>query len=265
LPEPEAERVADAAPPEVVAEVAMAAPPVEKPEVEPEPASTPAVEADAAPPVLNPLPTRLDLHFQVRYGPASGEQTLMWVNEGERYTLTSVTAATGLASVFYRGRFVQTSRGRMTSRGLVPEEFWDQRGDKHSSARFDAANGTLTLSPAKGAPRHFAYSGDVQDALSLFFQLSLTAPPPDGPLSYAVFNGKKLRTYTYRVRGEETLETALGALRTLHLERVTDGEGRFEIWLAADRHYLPVRVLRVEDSGAEGELTIRSIGIGDSP
>ncbi|HWR77835.1 MAG TPA: DUF3108 domain-containing protein [Thiobacillus sp.] len=260
LPEQVAEDVAEAAMPEdVAAEVAMAVPPVEMPELEAEPASRPAAETEAAGPPLNALPQRLDLRFQVRYGLARGEQTLLWVNEGERYTLTSVAAATGLAGVFYSGRFVQTSRGRITPRGLVPEEFWDQRGDKRSSAVFDAANGNLTLNPAKGAPRHFVYQGEVQDALSLFFQLALTAPPPDRLLTYTVFNGKKLRNYTYEVRGEASLETALGPLRTLHLARATNGDGRFEIWLAIDRHYLPVRVLRSDDKGGEMELELLSI------
>ena len=262
-PEP-VENVAEAAIPEVAPDdVAMAAPPdelpVEIPGLAPEPASPPAAEAEPAAPPLNPLPPRLDLHFQMRYGPARGEQTLVWINEGDRYTITSVAGATGLAGVFYRGRFVQTSRGRIAPGGLVPEEFWDQRGDKRSSARFDAASGSLTLHPAKGAPRHFSYTGDVQDALSLFFQMALTAPPSGEQLAYAVFNGKKLRHYTYDVRGEKVLETALGPLRTLHLARRTGDDGRFEIWLAIDRHYLPVRVLRVEESGAEGEMTIRAI------
>ncbi|MHB1143619.1 MAG: DUF3108 domain-containing protein [Thiobacillus sp.] len=262
-PDPPAEAVAEAAVPESTADDAMRVPIVaateERSEVEPEPASPPAAEAEAAWPPLNALPPRLDLRFQVRYGIARGEQTLLWVNEGEGYTLTSVASATGLAGVFYRGRFVQTSRGRITPRGLQPEEFWDQRGDARSSARFDSASGTLTLTPAKGAPRHFAYQGEVQDALSLFFQLALTAPPPDGPLAYTVFNGKKLRNYAYDVRGEASLETALGALRTLHLARQADGDGRFEIWLAIDRHYLPVRVLRSDDKGNEVELRVQSI------
>ncbi len=264
VPLPEAvENVEEAAMPEVAADVAMAAPPdelpVEMPGLEPEPASPSAAEAEPAAPPLNPLPPRLDLRFQVRYGLARGEQTLVWINEGDRYTITSVAGATGLAGVFYHGRFVQTSRGRIAPGGLVPEEFWDQRGDKRSSARFNAASGRLTLHPAKGAPRHFSYTGDVQDALSLIFQMALTAPPSGEQLDYAVFNGKKLRHYTYDVRGEEILETALGPLRTLHLARKTGDDGRFEIWLAIDRHYLPVRVLRVEESGAEGEMAIRAI------
>lgn len=254
-PEPQAEPAAEAAAPEaVIAEsVDAVAVPVEQ-----APAAEPASIEAAAPP-LNALPPRLDLRYQVRYGLASGEQTLLWVNEGARYTLTSVAGATGLAGMFYRGRFVQTSRGRITPRGLQPEEFWDQRGDKRSSARFDAAHGDLALEPAKGAPRHFSYQGDVQDALSLFFQLALTAPPPDGKLTFTVFNGKKLRDYTYEVRGEVMLETALGTLRTLHLARVADGDGRFEAWLAIDRHYLPVRVLKSDDKGSEMELAVLSI------
>ena len=258
LPEAEAERepepVAEAAAPEVPAEPALA-------EVAASPAASagPAVP-DVVPAPLNDLPPRIDMRFQLRYGLASGEQTLVWVNTGERYTLTSVAAATGLTGIFYRGRFAQTSRGRITPRGLQPEEFWDQRGNARSSARFDAGSGDLVLDPAKGPPRHFAYSGDVQDALSLFFQLALTAPPPGGQLTYRVFNGKKLRDYTYEVRGEETLDTALGPLRTLHLERVADhDEGRFEAWLAIDRHYLPVRVLRSDDTGSEMELRVESI------
>lgn len=262
-PEPPAEIAAEAAEPEADTDPAVAAPtlpmPDDLPGIEAEPENPPAAEAEAAWPPLNALPPRLDLRFQVHYGLAKGEQTLLWVNQGDGYTITSVAGATGLAGVFYRGRFVQTSRGRVTPRGLQPEEFWDQRGDKRSSARFDVAKGTLTLNPAQGAPRHFSYQGEVQDALSLFFQLALTAPPPDGQLAYTVFNGKKLRNYRYDVRGEEMLETALGALRALHLVRATDGDGRFEIWLAVDRNYLPVRVLRSDDKGNEVELRVRSI------
>ena len=224
-----------------------------------EPAAIEPAPAEIAPPPLNPLPPRLDLRYRLLYGIAHGEQTLVWINEGERYTLTSVASATGFAGVFYRGRFVQTSRGRITPYGLQPEEFWDQRGNKRSSARFDAGRGQLTLQPAKGEPRHFTYQGDAQDALSLFFQMALTAPPPDGRFSYTVFNGKKLRAYTYEVRGEAMLETALGTLRTLHLVRQMNSEGRFEVWLAIDRHYLPVRMLRSEENGEEMELSVRSI------
>lgn len=253
----------EAATPDSAADAAATLPAVAAPADVPasaaEQVAQPASENEAAGPSLNALPPRLELRYQVNYGLARGEQTLLWVNDGEGYTLTSVASATGLAGVFYRGRFVQTSRGRITATGLVPEAFWDQRGDKRSSARFDVASGSLTLTPANGAPRHFAYQGTPQDALSLFFHLALTAPPAEAQLAYTVFNGKKLRNYDYEVRGEDTLDTALGTLRTLQLVRRTNDDGRFEIWLAIDRHYVPVRVLRSDDKGNEVELVLLSM------
>jgi len=224
------------------------------------PADEPATAAaEPAPPPLNPLPPRLDLRYRLRYGLASGEQTLVWVNQGERYTLSSVAVATGLAGVFYRGQFAQISRGRITPGGLQPEDFWDQRGDKRSRASFDAAQGLIVLEPDSGAPRQFSYQGTVQDALSLFFQFALTAPPSGRQLEYRVFNGKKLRDYQYDVLGEAVLDTWLGTLRTLHLVRTGSGDGRFEIWLAIDRHYLPVRIRRSDESDSDMELSILSI------
>jgi hypothetical protein len=210
------------------------------------------------PPPLNPLPPRIDLHFSVHYGVAGGEQTLVWVSDGERYTLTSVASATGLAGLFYRGRLVQTSQGRITPAGLQPEEFWDQRGDRRSSARFDHAAARVTLTPVRGAPRHLDGAGDTQDLLSVLFQLVLTAPP-ETAVRYVVFNGKRLRTYTLEPRGETELETALGPLRTLHLARAATGGDRFEIWLAVDHNYLPVRLLRGDDEGSAVELRILAI------
>ncbi|MFN3544835.1 MAG: DUF3108 domain-containing protein [Thiobacillus sp.] len=222
-----------------------------------------AVESPEAPVVaeavpLNALPPRIDMRFHVRYGIARGEQTLVWVSDGERYTVTSVAAATGIAGIFYGGRFVQTSQGRITARGLVPEMFWDQRGERRSFARFDLASGTLTYQPEQGPPRQFPLSEGTQDTLSLFFQLALTGPL-EGASEFAVFNGRKLRQYAYALVGETVLETALGPLRTLHLARRGNADGRFEVWLAIDRYYLPVRVLRSDDKGNEVELLVASI------
>lgn len=225
-----------------------------------EPAPSIATEVmPAAPtaPALNPLPRRVTLAFGARYGVASGHQTLLWVNEGERYTITSIISPQGMASLLYSGQFVQTSRGRIVASGLQPEEFWDQRGDKRSQSRFDYASQTVLNESSKGT-RTYPLPAGLQDAQSLLFQLALTAPPPaesDNP----VFNGKKVRSYRYRVVGEENLETPLGLLRTLHMARVTETSAeRFEIWLAIDRYYLPVK-LSSEISGLDAELLVQSI------
>ena len=52
----------------------------------------------------------------------------------------------------------------------------------------------------------------------------------------------------YSVGGRERLETPAGQFETLKL--IKEGEkDRTEIWLAADRSYLPVRILVTEKDG----------------
>ena len=224
-----------------------------EPVAQPEPDASPV---EAAPP-LNRLPRRITLEYRARYGLALGQQTLMWVNEGDRYTITSVVSARGLANLIFSGQLVQTSRGRITPQGLQPEEFWDQRGSKRSQSRFDYDAHLIHTDSHKG-PRTAALPAGLQDAQSLLFQLALTAPPATDSES-AVFNGKKVGNYRYRMAGEETLETPLGALRTLHLVRQAEGDAeRFEIWLAADHGYLPVK-LSTEISGYDAELMVESL------
>lgn len=210
-------------------------------------------EAPAGPP-LNPLPNRVRLEYRARIGMATGQMSLLWVNEGEHYTITSILSPQGMASLFFSGQLVQMSRGRIVATGLQPEEFWDQRDNKRSQSRFNYATQTILTESSKGA-RTFPLPAGLQDVQSLLFQLALTAPPAMES-DNAVFNGKKVRSYRYRLVGEENLDTALGALRTLHIVRVTETSAeRFEIWLAVDRYYLPVK-LATEISGYEAELLL---------
>ena len=223
--------------------------PVATPEPEPKPA--------ALPPPLNRLPPRITLVYRARYGVASGKQTLLWVSDGDRYTITSVITASGFASLAFPGKLVQTSRGRITAQGLQPEEFWDQRGDKRRQSRFDYTANLIQSESHKGV-RTDPLPAGLQDVQSLLFQIALTAPPAVDSES-AVFTGKKVRNYRYRVIGEEVLDTPMGALRALRMVRIADEDAeRFEIWLAVDRDYLPIK-LATEISGYDAELIVEKI------
>ena len=214
----------------------------------------PLASETPAGPELNPLPDRVRLEYRARIGLAAGQLSLLWVNEGDYYTVTSVLSPQGMASLFFSGQLVQMSRGRIVATGLQPEEFWDQRDNKRSQSRFNYATQTILTESSKGA-RTFPLPAGLQDAQSLLFQLALTAPPATES-DNAVFNGKKVRSYRYRLMGEENLDTPLGVLRTLHIVRVTEsGAERFEIWLAIDRYYLPVK-LATQISGYDAELLV---------
>jgi hypothetical protein len=213
----------------------------------------------AAAPVapLNAMPRRVTLEYRARYGLASGRQTLLWVSDGAHYTLTSVASASGLARLVFAGQLVQISRGAITAQGLQPEAFWDQRGSKHRQSRFDYVAQIILDENASGARTQPLPVG-MQDTQSLLFQIALTAPPA-ADSSYPVFNGKNVRAYRYHLVGETMLDTAVGRLRALHIVRQTERPAEhFEVWLAVDRYYLPLKLATVV-SGYDAELSLQSI------
>lgn len=250
LPADENTRAEEEGMPEPTAETEdLAADPVPDPEI---------VQTASESPASTMLPVRIEMVFDLHYGIAGGEQKLVWESEGGSYTLTSTAVATGLAGVFYRGRFEQTSQGRISPQGLLPQTFVDRRGDRVARATLDPEAGRIQLTTATGETRQMEGRPGLQDVLSLVFQLALTGPSA-GEQRVAVFNGRALREYTFELRGVKTLETVLGAMDTLHVARIARPGERFEIWLAVDRFYLPVRMVRSDDKGNEMVLQVRSI------
>ncbi len=229
----------------------------------PPPRSAPATDTSASaaqePAPLNPVPAHLQIVYRIRYGPASGRQVLEWAVNKDHYTLSTVIRASGLVGLFYRGRIVQISRGRIGPQGLIPEEFWDERGDYFAQARFDRRAGEVLLQSNRGI-RRYPISADIQDALSLLLQIALTAPPP-ASAEVELFNSKKVRHYLIRTLGEETLDTPLGRLDTLHLAKVNakPNEETFDLWLAPAYHYLPVKIVRRDPHGLDVSLLAEKI------
>lgn len=258
-----------------------AAPPGAPP---PEEAQTPAAPSEAAtepapmvsdasneaPPNPSPGPlTLLPQRIAIAYTLYKGEQKLnvgrmshTWQMEGAHYTLTSIAEATGLFSLFVRGTLIQVSRGELTPEGLKPSEFWIQRGqsgNRTESASFDWTSQILRFGRANEQKTQ-ALNPGTQDVLSVLYQLALTAPHA-GTLDLAVTNGRKFDRYVYRVVGEEMLETPLGTLKTQHLTKASDGGGDgLDVWLAADYHYLPVRVRITDKQGDTAEQLATAIG-----
>ena len=252
---------AETAPPPT-AEPLPAPTPIETARVE-QPAP-PAAQPPAPPPKpLTPLPKRIEIAYTLYKGEQKlnvGRLTTTWQINGTQYTLTSIAEATGLFSLFVRGALIQVSRGELASEGLKPGEFWIQRGqsgNRTDSASFDWAGQLLRYGPANEQRTQPLASG-TQDVLSVLFQLALTAPH-SGTLDLAVTNGRKFDHYRYRVEGEEMLETPLGTVKAEHLAKADPDGDRLDVWLAADYHYLPVRLKITDKKGDTAEQIVQSI------
>jgi len=217
-------------------------------------APPPAVEPEPAAPALPAMPQRVTARFTLfkgLNGMKVGRAEQVWKLDGDRYTISSVAEATGLFSLFASGKHIQESRGEITPAGLKPSNYRVERGkggaDKTDTAQFDWAAMTLTLASG-GGKQTLKLPEGTQDLLSFMYQLAF-APPQSSVVKLQVTNGRKLDSYTYWVV-EEALETPMGVLNTLHLgKHREEGEKDTEVWLAADYHYLPVKISQIDKDG----------------
>ncbi len=241
------------------------------PEVQPHAAASsaetppPAIEPEPPAPAPPAMPQRVTTRFTLfkgLNGMSVGRAEQVWTLDGERYTISSVAEATGLFSLFASGKFVQESRGEITPAGLKPSSYRVERGqkaDRTDAAEFDWNAMTLTLASG-GGKQTLKLPEGTQDLLSFMYQLAF-APPQGSVVKLPVTNGRKLDSYAYWVV-EEALETPMGVLNTLHLgKHREEGEKDTEVWLAADYHYLPVKISQLDKDGDGLVLLANEIAI----
>ena len=65
----------------------------------------------------------------------------------------------------------------------------------------------------------------------------------------------------YRIVGEESIETALGEIKTIHIEKVRgpDDKRSFEFWVAVEHNHLPVQVRFTDKKGRQFDSVVTSI------
>lgn len=166
-----------------------------------------------------------------------------------RYTLRSVAEAKGLLALALSD-LVQESEGSVGTLGLQPERFlyqYGRRADKTQAARFDWPAGRLHLRSGS-REQSVPLEAGAQDLMSFLYQFMYV--PPLEHMRISITNGKRLKRYDYGFEGEEMLDTEMGELRCIHIARSAADEEKTEIWLAADYHYLPVKISKTEKDGA---------------
>jgi len=106
----------------------------------------------------------------------------------------------------------------------------------------------------------------VQDPLSLqlALRLAVIANPDQEHYSFSVIDGDEIEVQEYRKVGKEILDTPLGQIAALRLDRVRrEGSNRStSIWLAQDWDYLLARIEQVNAS-LKIELMLESATMAD--
>jgi len=116
------------------------------------------------------------------------------------------------------------------------------------------------MTVARNEPWSQAYEEGVQDKLSYQLQLREDLLAGKSMLSYRIADGGRIKTYRFTRAGNERLTTPAGTFDCirLQLERTADQQQTL-IWMAPELEYLTVRLLRIDESGREHFLNLKSL------
>jgi len=229
--------------PELPPEPDLPPPPEPKPEVVA--LAQPAVPVKALEPEPFPtraLPGRLKVTYALTSAFADGKATYEWERDGDNYTITGEAFAEGFFTLFLEGRVLQESRGKVTSEGLRPERFSEQKpGHPPEGLEFDWSGRTVTFD-RKGEKSSAELGDNTVDWLSMIFQLA-HKPPKGDAFDMRVYTQRRLYSFRLKVLGEEELDLPIGKVRALHLRHVDEAKNEYvDVWLGVDQHYMPVKL-----------------------
>jgi Protein of unknown function (DUF3108) len=205
-------------------------------------------------------PEQITLTYEMkRNGTVLGDVSETIEHDGRTYTITSEVRGRGFLALF--GVLKRTSRGHITPQGLRPDEFRDERpGGWAVSAKFDWDARSVTQE-RKGKSETLPMQGTAQDPLSLAYSFAFV-PPKGKEYDVTRADGRGFTPFRFAVIGSEKLVTPAGEMQTLHIAKVPDGaeDKATDIWFAAERDFLPVRVLVVEKDGTRSDQVLTRIG-----
>ena len=218
---------------------------------------------DAKPPVV--LPPRLDLAYKVFFGTHGfmiGEATYRFEHTGDRYRISTIGQARGLAALIVHGTGKVESRGRITPDGLKPYEFAIERGsaDKREVALFDWDARDVVLHDGTMAP----LEAPAFDPLTILWQ-PYFSPPSGDDQTFSLATTRRVARYTLSLEGEETIAWHDDNVPTQRWhERSDDGKNEGWFWLAPSMHYIPLKMRVTRTSRGTLEVLLDSIRADES-
>lgn len=166
----------------------------------------------------------------------------------------------------FLGRIHEEENFHLDGQGrLIPETYVFDRSimgiSRKESLEVDSDDGTAH-SERRSRDTSLDFSPGMLGPLSYQVAMAHDLARGEERLTYSVLHRGRLREYEYQVLGEVEMETPMGTLSTLKVERVREDDDRETLlWLAPSLNFMPVRLVQHED-GETYEMNIKSFTLG---
>jgi len=213
-----------------------------------------------------PLPAPFSAVYDVRTnGLRVGTVTVSLASaEGDEHLLTRESTGGGLFSLVAPKLRIEASRFRLVDGAIQALEYRSRRegGDDDDNAWlvFDWEAGRVIN---RGAGRHWEVpltAGEI-DPLLMALEIMMDLRRGDHVLRYRVPHQGGIKTYTFAVRGEETVSLDSGNQPSVLIERTDDDRDETSIWSAPALDFLAVKILKRRKWAVDTELRLRSLDL----
>ena len=149
--------------------------------------------------------------------------------------------------------------------GCIPRRLFTKKmklpfKDRFTEQSFDWAK---RIETGKNEKKHWQIplENDVLDVQSQLLALQLDLANGKKTFEYRVSKKGAIKNYRYEIIQHEPLDTLLGKLDTVRVERVHDkDDDRATItWFSPQHQFIPVRLQFFDEGEEEGDLRIKSI------
>lgn len=200
-----------------------------------------------------------------RNGKNLGTATIKFADIGNgRWELTTKTVGTGIAAIagveINERSLIRWNDGRPET---LDYSFSQKAGwkDKQRSITVNAQSKTI-VSQDKDNTYSLKYQPGVLDrhAITVAIMQDLSQGKR-GDLVYPVADRDELNTQLYRLIGNEKMDTTLGSLSSVKVQRIRENANgkTTTLWLALDKQFVPLRIEQKEADGDVIEMRITGL------
>ena len=212
--------------------------------------------------VLEPYSARYALY---RNGKLQARSEFLFQQEAGTWIIKSESTGTHGMARFMKFRDFEYVEGELDESGFRPHRYVHDLKwigpNQNSSAVFDWENNQVEVTH-KGDTRILELVEDAVDPMSLQLELRQRLANPDLGFEFMLVEDDEIELQKFRPLPAEQMETSLGCLDTIPVEKVRENSTRFtRSWHASDHLFIPVRMEHGKTDGDHMELRITELMI----
>ena len=204
-------------------------------------------------------PTQIVAHYKIqKAGILIGTVEERFNRDGDSYKIVSETHTAGALKWLLDDQVILSSEGKIGPMGLEPFRYELKRlhdPTKNISATFDQARKQI-ISHHHNKTESFDLPAGTLDRISAMYQFVFVTPLT-AEVTVWMSQGKESEQYRYRKVGEPVIRVGDIDYATVHYAReAKPGGPQAQLWLARNRHYIPVRIVFEDSRGLSLEQTL---------